>query len=105
VLSLELLDIKIFPNRLLAPATEKSYGEMGVLLSAGYGGPKMFTNCAEVIAEGYGEKACHKKINANSLSFFLSLSLSLSLSFCLVFCSLFLFLLILLHFSVTAKSI
>jgi hypothetical protein len=28
--SLELLAIKIFPNRPLAPATEKSYGEVGV---------------------------------------------------------------------------
>jgi hypothetical protein len=39
-------------------------------------GRNISTNCAEVadvMAEGYGEKACHKKIHAN----FFSLSLSL----------------------------
>jgi hypothetical protein len=42
VCTLELLAIKIFPNRPLAPATEKSYGEVGVLLATGFGGPKNF---------------------------------------------------------------
>ncbi len=49
----------------------------------------MSTNCAEVMAEGYGKRACHKKINANSLSLYIYLShthtLSLSISFS-VFC-------------------
>jgi hypothetical protein len=49
---------------------------VGVLLATGYGGQKMSTNCAEIMAEGYGKKACHKKINANSLSLSLSLFLS-----------------------------
>jgi hypothetical protein len=39
-------------------------------------GQKMSTNCSDIMAEGYGENACHKKINANFLSFFLSLFLS-----------------------------
>jgi hypothetical protein len=81
--TLELLAIKIFPNRRLAPATEKSYGEVGVLLATGYGGQKnVHELCRNYMAEGYGEKACHKK---NQCQLSLSLSL-LSLSFCLVFC-------------------
>jgi hypothetical protein len=39
---LELLAIKIFSNRPLAPATEKFYGVAGVLLATDYGGPKNF---------------------------------------------------------------
>jgi hypothetical protein len=40
--ALELLVIKIFSNRPLAPATEKFYGAAGVLLATDYGGPKNF---------------------------------------------------------------
>jgi hypothetical protein len=45
-------------------------------------GREMSTNCAEVMAEGYGKKACHKKLMPTlSLSFFLvSFSVSVSLS-------------------------
>jgi hypothetical protein len=45
--SLELLAIKKNPKRPLAPATEKSYGEAGVLLATGYGGPKNFPKPCE----------------------------------------------------------
>jgi hypothetical protein len=37
-----LLAITFFPKRVLAPATEKSDSETGVLLAAGYGELKIF---------------------------------------------------------------
>ncbi len=77
-LALELLAIKNFPKRPLAPATEKSYGEAGVLLATDYGELRNFHKLANVMAEGYGENACQQKIIA--FGPFLGLSLSLSFS-------------------------
>jgi hypothetical protein len=45
--ALELLAIQFFAKRPLAPATKKSYGEAGVLLASGYGGPKIFPKPCE----------------------------------------------------------
>jgi hypothetical protein len=59
----------------MAPATEKSYGEAGVLLATDYGGPRISHKLANVMAEGYGQDARQQKVIA-----FGSLSLSLSLS-------------------------
>jgi hypothetical protein len=78
--SLELLAIKNFPKRPLAPATEESYGEAGVLLATDYGELRNFRKLANVMAKGYGENACKQKIIAFGSFLGLSLSLSLSLS-------------------------
>ncbi len=64
-------------------------------------GREISTNRAEVadvMAEGYGEKACQRKFMPT-----FSLSLSLSL-FCVIFCFLFFFLIILLRTFHGAKS-
>jgi hypothetical protein len=45
----------------MAPASEKSYGEVGVLLANDYGGPKIFHKLPDVMGEGYGEKARQQK--------------------------------------------
>jgi hypothetical protein len=58
-------------------------------METGYGGPKFSHKLGNVIAEGYGEKACQQKVmafGASSLTFSLSLSHSLSLSLCLSVC-------------------
>jgi hypothetical protein len=61
----------------MAPATEKSYGEAGVLLATDYGGSKISHKLANVMAEGYGQHTRQQKIIA--FGSFLGLSLSLSL--------------------------
>jgi hypothetical protein len=93
---LELLAIKKFPKRPLAPATEKSYFEAGVLLATDYGELRNFHELANVMAAGYGKNACQQKVIAyiwvvlgslslSSLSLSLSLSRSLSLPLSLSF--------------------
>jgi hypothetical protein len=49
--SLELPAIKIFAKRFMAPATEKFYGEAGVLLASDYGGRKISHELANFMAE------------------------------------------------------
>jgi hypothetical protein len=69
----------------MAPATEKSYGEAGVLLATDYGELRNFHKLANVMAKFYGENACQQAsiwvvFGSLSLCFFLSLApLSLSL--------------------------
>jgi hypothetical protein len=70
----------------MAPATEKSYGEAGILLATDYGELKISHKLTNVMAEGHGENACQEKFIAfGSLSLSFSLSLSLSLSLLLSF--------------------
>ncbi len=64
----------------MAPATERSYGEAGVLLATDYGELKISHELANVMAEGYGKNACQQKVIAFGSFLGLSLSLSLSLS-------------------------
>jgi hypothetical protein len=60
----------------MAPATEKSYGEAGVLLATDYGGPRISHELANFMAEGYGQHARQQKVIA--FGSFLGLSLSFS---------------------------
>jgi hypothetical protein len=51
IASLELPAIKNFAKRFMAPATEKFYGEAGVLLATDYGGRKISHELANFMAE------------------------------------------------------
>jgi hypothetical protein len=67
--TLVLLASTFFRKRVLAPATEKSDGETGVLLAAGDGKRKVFftrnVRVTDMLAECAGKKACHQNVMAS----------------------------------------
>jgi hypothetical protein len=69
VSALELLAIKIFAKRAMAPANEKSYGEAGVLLATDHGELKISHKLANVMAEGYGKNARQQIFSSEVLAF------------------------------------
>ncbi len=75
--SLELLAMNKIPKRPLPPATEKSYGEAGVLLTTGYGRSKKFPKPCES-CRCYGRWLWQKGLLSRSYDNSLSISLSLS---------------------------
>jgi hypothetical protein len=83
ITALELLAIKKFKNTLWRQQLKKVIARRGFCWQRVMASQKKSTNrvkVADVMAENYGRKACHKKVIAD-----MSLSLSLSLSFCLIF--------------------